>query len=117
MNSPARVILPISTVLDRVPYGRTTVWKKSNDPEDPFPATVDVGPNRTGIFEDELNAWLDSLPRRGASPAMADDDVPDDDANNALIEDGENKPADEARADADRTHPDRKTIAERDAAT
>ena len=77
MGSPGRVILPIKTVLDRVPYGRTTVWKKSKDPEDPFPATVDVGPNKTGIFEDELNAWLDSLPRRGSS---------------ALAEDGENKP-------------------------
>ena len=88
MNSPARVILQMKEVFRRVPYGRTMVWKKSKDPGDPFPATVDVGPNKTGIFEDELNAWLDSLPRRGASPAIADDSPPD----------GESKPADEANA-------------------
>ena len=56
MGSPGRVILSMKTVFNRVPYGRTTIWKKSKDPEDPFPATVDVGPNKTGIFEDELNA-------------------------------------------------------------
>ena len=68
MNSPRR-ILSIKTVLDRVPYSRTTVWRKSRDPDDPFPAAVDIGPNRTGIYEDELVAWLDGLSRRGATAA------------------------------------------------
>ena len=68
MNAPRR-ILSIKTVLEFVPYSRTTVWRKSRDPEDPFPAAVDIGPNRTGIYEDEFQAWLDSLSRRGASPA------------------------------------------------
>ena len=82
MDSVPRRILAIKTILDRVPYSRTTVWRKSRDPKDPFPAAVDVGPNRTGIYEDELEAWLDGLARRGASPI--------------LIEDGEIKPVDEA---------------------
>ncbi len=67
MNSPRR-ILSIKTVLDRVPYSRTTVWRKSRDPDDPFPSAVDIGPNRTGIYEDEFESWLDGLSRRGASP-------------------------------------------------
>jgi len=67
-------------VFRRVPYGRTTVWKKSKDPADPFPATIDVGPNKTGIFEDELNVWFDGLSRRGASPTMSDESNPADEA-------------------------------------
>ena len=72
MNSPRR-ILSIKTVLDRVPYSRTTVWRKSRDPDDPFPSAVDIGPNRTGIYEDEFEAWLDGLSRRGASPKVPDE--------------------------------------------
>ena len=86
MDSQPRRILSIKTVLDRVPYSRTTVWRKSRDPDDPFPAAVDIGPNRTGIYEDEFDSWLDGLSRRGASPTM--------------IEGSESKPADEAEANA-----------------
>ena len=67
MGSPRR-LLSIKTVLERVPYSRTTVWRKSRDPDDPFPSAVDIGPNRTGIYEDEFESWLDGLSRRGASP-------------------------------------------------
>ena len=72
-HATPRRILAIKTILDRVPYSRTTVWRKSRDPKDPFPAAVDIGPNRTGIYEDEFEAWLAGLARRGASPVMADE--------------------------------------------
>ena len=82
-HATPRRILAIKTILDRVPYSRTTVWRKSRDPDDPFPAAVDIGPNRTGIYEDEFEAWLAGLARRGASPAMPEDGAPADEANAA----------------------------------
>ena len=81
-----RRILSIKDVLARVPYSRTTVWRKSRDPDDPFPAAVDVGPNRTGIYEDEFESWIDGLSRRGVSATM--------------IEGGESKSAEGAEASA-----------------
>ena len=72
MNSP-RCVLSIKTVLSRVPLSRTSIWRKSRDPDDPFPSAVEISPNRTGIYEDEFEAWLAGLARRGASPVMADE--------------------------------------------
>jgi predicted DNA-binding transcriptional regulator AlpA len=83
MDSQPRRILTIKDVLDRVPYSRVTVWRKSKDADDPFPAQVDVGPNRTGIYEDELAAWQAGLARRGASCDMPEDGAPADEANAA----------------------------------
>ncbi len=45
------------------PYSRTQTWRKARDPNDPFPAPVSVGPNRTAWFSDEYEAWVESLPR------------------------------------------------------
>ena len=75
MNSPRR-ILSIKTILGLVPYSRTTVWRKSRDPDDPFPNAVDIGPNRTGFYEDEFESWLDGLSRRGAFPTMGGESKP-----------------------------------------
>ena len=84
MDSTPRRILAIKTILHRVPYSRTTVWRKSRDPKDPFPAAVDIGPNRTGIYEDEFEAWLNGLSRRGAAPpSIRDEDAPADEAATA----------------------------------
>ncbi len=41
------------------------IWRKSNDPDDDFPAAVSLGPNATGWFEDEIIEWLESRPRGG----------------------------------------------------
>ena len=81
-HTPRR-ILTIKAVRGRVPYSRVTIWRKSRDPNDPFPSAVDVGPNRTGIYEDELDAWLAGLPRRGTSPAMPEDGALAGEANAA----------------------------------
>ncbi len=73
MNSPIppRKVLRFSALKDRVPYSRVQVWRKSNDPDDDFPAAVELGPNAVGWFEDEVEAWLASRPRRGSTPAIA----------------------------------------------
>ena len=67
-----RKVLSLAAVRQRVPYSRTTIWRKSRDPEDPFPCVVQLGPNRVGIFEDELEAYLASLPRRGPDKTPAE---------------------------------------------
>jgi predicted DNA-binding transcriptional regulator AlpA len=44
-------------------YSRTTHWRKSRDPDDDFPAPVQLGPNSTGWYEDEIENWLARRPR------------------------------------------------------
>ena len=39
------------------------VVRKANDPEDDFPAPVQIGSNSTGWFEDEIIKWQESRPR------------------------------------------------------
>ncbi len=39
------------------------VLRKANDPEDDFPAPVQIGANSTGWFEDEIIEWQESRPR------------------------------------------------------
>ena len=41
------------------------IWRKSNDPNDDFPAAITLGPNATGWYEDEMIAWQESRPRGG----------------------------------------------------
>ena len=39
------------------------VSRKANDPEDDFPAPVQIGANSTGWFEDEIIQWQEGRPR------------------------------------------------------
>ena len=41
------------------------VVRKANDPEDDFPAPVQIGANSTGWFEDEIIEWQKCRPRVG----------------------------------------------------
>ncbi len=41
------------------------IWRKSNDPNDEFPAAITLGPNAIGWYEDEIIAWQESRPRGG----------------------------------------------------
>ncbi len=50
-------------VMARTGLGRTSLWSKSRDPDDPFPAPVQLGPNSIGFFEDEISRWLETRPR------------------------------------------------------
>ena len=59
----SRKILRAPAVSEKVKLAPVTLWRKSNDPNDDFPASVILGPNSTGWFEDELDAWLESRPR------------------------------------------------------
>jgi len=60
-NNPRRIILG-KTVEHRTGKGRVQRWRDIKAGK--FPAPVEIGANRIGWFEDEIDAWLDSRPRR-----------------------------------------------------
>ena len=61
-----RNIVKIDAVMAATGYSRTQLWRKARDPGDAFPPPVVCGKNRIGWFEDEIVAWQESRPRRGA---------------------------------------------------
>lgn len=63
MRKIRRKILRAKRVNERTGYSRTQTWRKSRDPNDDFPAPVQLGPNTIGWYEDEIDAWLESRPR------------------------------------------------------
>ena len=64
MKSPRKIIRK-AAVCERVGLAPATVWRKSNDPDDDFPASVQLGPCATGWYEHEIDAWIESRPRGG----------------------------------------------------
>ena len=62
---------------------RTTIWRRSRDPDDPFPAAVEIGPNKAGFFADEMRAYQESLRRRGPDKSAATTTEPKPDIANA----------------------------------
>ena len=63
MRKIRRKILRTKVVTERTGYSRVQTWRKSRDPEDDFPAPVQLGPNAIGWYEDEIDDWLESRPR------------------------------------------------------
>ena len=53
----------ITSVMDQTGYSRTQIWRKSNDPDDDFPAPVQLGANSIGWFQDSIDTYLESRPR------------------------------------------------------
>ena len=76
MRTIRRKILRAKAVKERTGYSRVQIWRKSRDPEDAFPAPVQLGPNAIGWFDDEITTWLENLPRVNwaaeAEPAEAE---------------------------------------------
>ena len=58
-----RKIIRVGPVMDQTGLSRTQIWRKSRDPDDDFPEPVQLGPNSIGWFQDEISAYLESLPR------------------------------------------------------
>ncbi len=63
METKIRRVISQRELLARVPLGRTSIWKKGRDPNDPFPAAVALTDNKIGWYEEEIEAWLASRPR------------------------------------------------------
>ncbi len=72
MATRPRRVLRLREVQERVPLSRVQIWRKSRDPHDDFPASIELGPNSTGWFDDEIDNYLATRPRRGATPSAAD---------------------------------------------
>ena len=69
-----RKIIRSAEVRSRTGKSRTQLWRDVR--AGLFPAPVELGVNSIGWFEDEVEAWIESRPRRGpgfvpAEPATA----------------------------------------------
>ena len=42
---------------------RQTLWRRSRDPDDDFPAPVDLGGRLIGWYSDEMDHWIATRPR------------------------------------------------------
>ena len=62
METTSRKILRSNAVTKRTGKSRVQIWRDVKAKK--FPAPVDLGPNSIGWFEDEIDAWLASRPRR-----------------------------------------------------
>ena len=70
-NAQGRKIIRGPVVEDKTSWTRVTIWRAIRDNK--FPAPIQLGPNSVGWFEDEIDAWLATRPRRtyGASKPEA----------------------------------------------
>ena len=64
MRKTHRTILRKKIVRQRSGYSDVQIWRKSRDPDDDFPAPVQLSPGgAVGWYEDEIDTWLESRPR------------------------------------------------------
>ena len=61
-STTPRRILNSKEVDELVPKSRTQRWRDIKAGK--FPAPIEVGPNRLGWYEDEIQDWQASRPRR-----------------------------------------------------
>ena len=64
MKKP-RTIIRRAKVRGRTGLSNASITRKSNDPDDDFPTSVQLSPQATGWYEDEIDAWVESRPRGG----------------------------------------------------
>jgi prophage regulatory protein len=69
MTTPARRILRDRELDETTKTSRITRWRWRRKGK--FPAPVELGPNCIGYFEDEIQEWLSSRPRRGGADSGA----------------------------------------------
>ncbi len=68
-HSPARKIIRVGEVCERLGKSRTQIWRDVRDGK--MPAPVKTGSNSIGFFDDEIDAHQDSLPRVHYAPDAA----------------------------------------------
>ena len=62
METTPRRIIRSNAVTTRTGKSRVQIWRDVKAKK--FPAPLDLGPNSIGWFEDEVDAWMASRPRR-----------------------------------------------------
>ena len=60
-NKHERRLLRWSELKDRIPKSRTQIWRDIRAGK--FPAPVQLGSNTVAWFEDEIDTYMDALPR------------------------------------------------------
>jgi predicted DNA-binding transcriptional regulator AlpA len=60
-----RQILQIHQVVAKIGKGKTTIYSELM-PKHGFPHPIQIGSQRVGWFEHEIDDWLDQQPRHGA---------------------------------------------------
>ena len=75
MTTEPRKILSGKEVGRRTDRSRVQRWRDVK--AGAFPSPVEIGPNRIGWFEDEVEAWLESRPRRTYGAPQPDGKPPD----------------------------------------
>ena len=53
---------PAKRVMEVVGYSRVTLWRKSRDPNDDFPAPYQIGPNKVAWRSDQIERWQRTRP-------------------------------------------------------
>lgn len=74
MNT-SRKIITCRDVMEITGLSRVSVWRFARDPDNQFPAAIQISENRIGWWDDEIIAWLESRKRVVAGS----DDLPDRD--------------------------------------
>ena len=67
-----RKYLSSAKMTDRGHGSRTTHWRRSRNPDDPFPAPYQLGPNKLGWDLEEVEAYEASLIRLGPEKVLAE---------------------------------------------
>ncbi len=63
MKTEGRQLERPKAVMKRTGLGRTSLWSKSRNPDDPFPSPVQIGTNSIAFYADEIDEWLETRPR------------------------------------------------------
>ena len=63
METTNRTVARAQRAREITGLGKSELYRKSNDPEDQFPAAIKIGDHSLAWFEDELITWQESRPR------------------------------------------------------
>jgi len=61
-----RIVLRPKKQCEKLGYSLATLHRRGKDPD--FPKAIKLGPNSTGRFEDELDAYLEMLKGQAIAP-------------------------------------------------
>ncbi len=62
-TDPVRIVIRIKQVRIISGLRGNEPYRKGGDPEDDFPAPLELGPHSRGWYQDEIITWRDSRPR------------------------------------------------------
>ena len=67
-------VIRLPEVLDKTGYSKSTVFRKSADQKDDFPLARQIGLRAIGWIEEEIDDWIETRARVGATSQGETDD-------------------------------------------